>query len=248
MQPKLKEAIKSMIDSASGFVLNHTGCTLSDEQVYEELIGEPHVLAAFRNAVQYLPKADFAKYVDIDYAGREVRVCLRFNASARYPTYFIPTYKLRVNEGTKLYDELTLGVQLATDWQKLYYVTQRILNELDNAEIASFLLPWLRYLDLDCTAEKKADQRFIDREIKIIKSRPFPRQFPALTRDITAICNSGKQLFSQMRMLQSGVGEDAWTAMPRMPISVCRSVEMVPEWVSQQMETIMLDWRSRLIQ
>ena len=247
MQPKLKEAVKGMIDSASAFVLAHTGCSMSDEQVYEELIGEPHVLAAFRNAVQYLPKADFSRYVDIDYAGRDVRVCLRFNATARYPTYFIPSYKLRVPEGSKLHSELALGVKVATEWQKLHYVTHRILNELDNAEIASFLLPWLRYLDLELPFDNAAEKRANERELKIIKSRPFPHRFPTLTRDITAICNSGKQLFSQMRMLQSGVGDESWTAM-RSPISACRSVEMVPEWVSQQMETIMLDWRMRLVQ
>lgn len=248
MQTKIKEAIKNHIDAASTFVLNHMGCSMSDEEVYEELIGEPHVLEAFRNCVQYLPKADFAKYVDVDYDGKTVRVGLRFNASKRYPVYFLPVYSLRVTPSSKLYHELKLGVQLATEWQTLWYVTNRILNDVDSAEIASFLLPWMRYLDLSSiTAEKRGDQRFIDRELKIIKSRPMPHQFPAMTGDITDICNSGKRLFSQMRMLESGIGADAWTTMPRVPIAVGRSAEMVPDWVKQQMDSIVLDWKARLV-
>ena len=231
-----------MIDVASTFVLNHTGCNMTDEQVYESLIEEPHVLEAFRNAVQYLPKAEFARYVDLDYAGRTIRVGLRFNPSKNYPVYFIPNYSLRVTEGSVLYHELALGVRLATEWQTLWYVSHRIMTEVDDAEIASFLLPWMRYLDISVIAEKKAEQRIIDRDIKTIKSRPMPRRFPAMTAGITEICNSGKRLFSQQRMLESGIGEMAWTG-PRAPASVSRSAEMVPEWVKEQMDNIMSDWK-----
>lgn len=250
MHELIKHEIMDQLATASGYVSANMPVTLSTDEVYEALVGEEHVLKLFHDASQYLPVADLSKHVDIKFDGMNIQAFIRLDTTKKWRHFLMPCYTPKINSESKLGQQLAVPVKVMTEWRDLRYLTQRIMNTYEDARLTSFFMPWLKTLDLAHVLGRvdggKTEKRIAEREIRIIKERPVPPNFPSLTAPINDLCKAGNRLFGQYRMLQASMTSEKRLRNHQSPINVFIGSEAPRNhWVNIEFEEIRKDWQWR---
>ena len=127
--------IQSEMKTAHDFVRNRIEVKLDADQVYEQLIGNPEITAAFRNAMQYMPHQGLDKTITIHIASEQLgenvtsfnqaRVRLHLPPTEKYRQRFIPEGELLVIRESDLHKYFTKQRAVSQAWAELGDVSTR---------------------------------------------------------------------------------------------------------------------------
>ena len=257
MHNALKDFILREINSCGDYVCERIELGMNSDEAYEELIGEPHVLAAFSAAEQYMVSRTcmMSNFSVMRPDSSKLKLNFYLLATDKYPIHTFPKFPLRITHGSKLEAALDLPTRIAQQWAELDYVTCQLFDDLYlDAEQCVFFLPWMRELLVDCdwhrdpaaflnrhnSQWKKNEVDVVDREIKQIMRGSVPKHFPRMTKSVSDVCKSGKSLFTQYRMIRATSEEGR---VPRQPISVMRDQMLIDRQLMQDMQGVIVAWR-----
>jgi hypothetical protein len=263
MHTVLTQFISERIHGASTFVLNNMPCSLSSDQVYEGLVGDASMLADFDNATRHLRPASMARPVIItttmDGETFQTQVIVRLTPTPKHRAFMLPENIILTRE-SDLGQMLATPLRVAQDWKMLTRAWNTLHHTCeDSPMMLAFLFPWIRPLIADFPGERviielrRSEMATIAREIKQIMSNKLPRDFPRLTRELNALCQSGKRLFAQYNMVEAtvqnaqGVNDypvirvDAAQPMP------ATGIHLVPAWVNAHLTEVTTAWGERAV-
>lgn len=259
--------IQSEMKTAHEFVRNRIEVKLDADQVYEQLIGNPEMLAAFRNAMQYMPHQGLDTNITIHIASEQLgenvtsfnraRVHLHLPPTEKYRQRFIPEGELLVTRESDLHKYFTKQLAVSQAWAELEYVFNAFHLARVGALEMSFLMRWIRELIADCDwkdepeafvnrwsigkVSKKA-LREVDRDMRLINSHATPDRFPIVTKRVSDICKSGKALFGQYRLLKSVTGEQEAPLITLLNEGALTGMG-VDDGLAEQMNDVILNWQ-----
>jgi hypothetical protein len=175
---------------------------------------------------------------------RDVKLYVRFNSTIKYPVFLMTGYTCKVTPESNLGRALALPIQVATQWEELVFITEKFIEMDLETKVLAYLLPWMRDLLVESNEEflggyRKRDQVQIERDIRIIKDRKSPDNFPVLTQRINDIRRNAKQLWGQYRMLHS---TDQREEGKNSVVSVMRDHKLVSAMVVGDMQEIAEKW------
>ena len=245
MHIALKEFFRNKLKEAADFVTERIEVNIPVDDAYEGLINDEQVLSAFRAAAQHMHTSSRHNVVSAWYGKRNVKLMVRLNSTAKYPVFLMTGYNCKVTPESKLGRALALPIQVATQWEELVFITDKFIEMDLEAKVLAYLLPWMRDLLVENDEEtmlggyRKRDMMQIIREIRIIKERKSPDNFPILTQRINDIRRNAKQLWGQYRMLHS---TDQREEGKHSVVSVMRDHKLVSEMVVGDMQEIAEKW------
>jgi hypothetical protein len=264
MHNVLTQFISERIHGASTFVLNNMPCSLSSDEVYEGLVGDANMLADFDNATRHLRPASMARPVIITTTADngetlQTQVIVRLTPTSKHRAFLMPE-NIIITRESDLGRMLALPLRVAQDWKMLTRVWNTLHNTCeDDPMMLAFLFPWIRQLIADFPGERvivelrRSEMATIAREVKQIMSNKLPRDFPRLTRELNALCQSGKRLFAQYNMIEAtaqkaqGMNDypvirvDAAGPMP------ATGIDLVPAWVNAHLTEVTTAWGERAV-
>jgi hypothetical protein len=250
MNPHLVSYIDKKLEEAASFVTRYMPMNLSTDAIYEGLLSEPHVVAAFREAVKYLPQATHNRRVVVKLDGHELMVSLRLAPTEKYSVFLMPKYELTITQESELGQAMALAIQVSREWEMLTKTWIAFKTIALDTAILAFLFPWLReiMLDfhfglLDVNIKLKSERLQIEREVKVIHCRAVPKRFPRLSIELNQVCQSGKRLFGQYRMLEAATIS---TDRDRAALSIDRASNLAPDWLALHLEEVLATWREEL--
>jgi hypothetical protein len=249
MNQHLMSFIDKKLEEASSFVTRYMPIDLSTDAIYEGLVGEPHVAAAFREAVKYLPPSSvLSRRASVKLDGRELMVSLRLQPTEKYSVFLMPKYELVVTRESELGQAMALAIQVSCEWEMLTKTWNSFKALVPDTTILAFLFPWLREIMLefhfgllDVGVKLKSERLQIEREVKAIHRRAIPKRFPRLSIELNQVCQSGKRLFGQYRMLEAAT-KDA----DRAALSIDRASNLAPDWLALHTEEVLAAWQEEL--
>jgi hypothetical protein len=223
------------------------------DTAYEEMlacttINTNEMIAAFREAVKYLPIQGQYKRFTFMLEGRTAQIETRFNPTEKWPAFLMPKQSLVIDPESKFAALLDTPIRVATEWAHLEYVWQQLripVHALTNEQLV-YLLPWLRecLADFDITRApidvKLAERKLITKEHATIMRDTDVLFFPRLSKDLIGIARSGRVLISQYRMIEATYSSETLT---RSPITVDRTPTLVEPWVKQHLAEAMEEWQ-----
>jgi hypothetical protein len=246
MNTHLVKYIDKKLDEAASFVIRYMPVNMTTDRIYEDLVGEPHVVAAFREAVRYLPPSSLNRRTVLKLGEQTLFAQLRFAPTDAYPVFLMPKYDLAVTQESELGQALGMAIQVTREWEMLIKTWEKFREAAPDPHTLGFLFPWLReiMLDfniglLDVNVKLKADREKIEREVRAIHRRFPPKSFPRLSIELNRVCQSGKRLFGQYRMLEALTRENDLT---RAALSIDRATNLSPAWLHEHMEECISDW------
>jgi hypothetical protein len=250
MHAALIAFIDKKLSEAADFVLRHMPVALSTDEIYENLVGEPHVVAAFKEAGKYLPPSSLNRRINLGihtpYPPFEIKllVSLRLDPTEKYPVLLLPKYDLDVTHESALGQALTMSINVAREWEMLTQTWEKFKGAVPDPHVLGFLFPWLREIMLNFDLElldvgirRKQEREQIEREVRAIQRRMPPKSFPRLSIELNRVCQSGKRLFGQYRMLEA-----AATSIERAPLSINRATNLAPAWLDEHIGECISDW------
>lgn len=248
MDQALLSFIDNKIEEATTFVCKHLPVNLPDNDIYEGLVGEPHVLEAFRNAGRYLPPTNLNKHITLKLGDETLSVQVRLGPTEKYPVFLMPKYDLTITRESDLGQAMALARKVAGEWDTLVYVWERFRFNVPDPHALGFVFPWLRemFLDFDLhnlpvIPHRRSQREDILREAAKIVQRTTPNHFPRLSPDLNVVCQSGKRLFGQYRMLESAASQ---TELTKAPLVISRGPDkLVPQWVREHTDEALIDWQ-----
>ena len=246
MHAALTALIDKKLSEAAEFVIRYMPLDLTTNQIYEGLVGEPHVAQAFREAIQYLPPASVNRRINLTIDKQELLVSLRLQPTEEYPVFLIPKYDLKVTRESDLGRALTLSIQVTREWEMLTKTWDKFKGASPDSHTLGFLFPWLREImlnfdlfTLDSVPSRKQEREQIEREVRAIHRRNPPKSFPRLSIELNRVCQSGKRLFGQYRMLEAAMSNADLT---RSRLSIDRATSLSPPWLSDHLDEAVADW------
>ena len=243
MHIALKEFFKAKLTEAADFVTERIEVSIPVNDAYEGLINDEQVLCDFRRAAQHMYASSRYGEVGALYGKKEVKLVVRFTSTTKYPVFLMIGYPCKITPESNLGRALALPVQVATQWEELVFITEKFIEMDLEAKVMAYLLPWMRDLLIERGDEtwsyRKRDMTQIEREIRIIKDRKSPDNFPVLTQRINDIRRNAKQLWGQYRMLHS---TDQREPDQKSVVSVMRDYKLVSEMVERDMQEIAQQW------
>jgi hypothetical protein len=250
MHGALTQFIDKKFGEAYEFVIRHMPVTLTTDQIYEGLVGESHVLAAFKEATKYLPPSTLSRRVNLIINGQTLVVSLRLQPTELYPMFLIPKYDLKVTQESMLGQALAISIQVSREWEMLAKTWVKFKTAIPDAHVLGFLFPWLRetvlnfhFGLLDVSINKKERQQ-IEREVLAIQRRTPPKRFPRLSIELNQVCQSGKRLFGQYRMLEAAMTSDDLT---RAPLNIDTTTHLSPAWLDEHIDECINDWHAEVL-
>ena len=211
MHTNLRLYIKKRMDEAYGFVVKYMPVGMDTDTIYESIIGEPHVVKAFADAVQYLPPSATHRRSALFVGDHSLTVMLKFAPTDKYPVFLLPKYDLRVTQESELAQSLAMAIEVARDWDILTKTYDAFVNLGLDAHTMAFLFPWVREITLNPDMAEmfdgmrlKAEREKIEREVRATQRRFAPKNFPKMSVELNQVCQSGKRLFGQYRDAGSG--------------------------------------------
>jgi hypothetical protein len=248
MNKHLVNYINVKLDEAATYVIRYMPVDMTTNAIYENLIGEPHVVAAFREAIKYLPPASLNRRTIIKLGTQPLTVSLRLAPTKEYPVFLMPFYDLVVTQESELGQALGLAIQVTREWEMLTITWNHFKELVPDAGTLGFLFPWLReiLLDfhvglLDVNIKLKSDRERLEREVKAIHRRIVPKHFPRMSIELNQVCQSGKRLFGQYRMLEAAAAN-----IDRAPLGIDRASNLAPAWLADHIEEALSDWLETL--
>lgn len=246
MNPHLMKYIDKKLDEAANFVIRYMPVDMPTDRIYEDLVGEPHVLAAFREAIKYLPPSSLSRRAVLKLDDLTLNVSLRFNPTDAYPVFLMPSYDLAVTQESELGQALGMAIQVTREWEMLIKTWERFKEAVPDPHTLGFLFPWLREIMLefhigllDVNIKLKAERMKLEREVRAIQRRMPPKHFPRLSIELNRVCQSGKKLFGQYRMLEASTRDND---LSRAPLSIDRATNLSPAWLAEHMNECISDW------
>jgi hypothetical protein len=246
MNTHLVSYIDKKLDEAANFVIRYMPVNMPTDRIYEDLVGEPHVAAAFREAVKYLPPSALNRRAILKLGDLLLNVSLRFAPTDAYPVFLMPKYDLAVTHESELGQSMSMAIQVTREWEMLIKTWEKFREAAPDPHTLGFLFPWLReiMLDfhvglLDVSIKRKADREKIEREVRAIQRRFPPKSFPRLSIELNRVCQSGKRLFGQYRMLEASTKD---TDLTRAALSIDRVTNLSPAWLNEHMEECIAGW------
>lgn len=215
MHRTLNVHIIEAINDASTFVLRHMPINATTDEIYEGLVDDPQMIAAFANAAKYLPPNGLHKRITIhseEYGMLSLHV--RLTPTDKYPAFLLPqrtTDQIPLTRESRLSQALALPIRVARDWGMLKWAYEKLEANVDDAQALACLLPWMRELvaeweqahPISTVFKPNRDRQAINRDVQAVMSERIPKQFPRITEQLNSVCLSGKALFSQYRMLKA---------------------------------------------
>jgi hypothetical protein len=245
MHIALKSFLQTKLIEAATFVTERIEVNIPINDAYEGLIGDEQVLSDFCNAAQHMQHSSRHGVVSALYGRRDVKLMVRLNSTPKHPVFLMTGYPCKVTPGSKLGRALALPIQVATQWEELVFITEKFIGMDLEAKVLAYLLPWMRDLLIEhgdgTWGYRKRDEVQIERDIRIIKDRKSPDNFPVLTQRINDIRRNAKQLWGQYRMLHS---TDQREPDQQSVVSVMRDHKLVSEMVVRDMQEIAMQWRA----
>ena len=245
MHRGLGELVNKRIAEASSFVTQHMPIHLTADEIYEDLVGEPHILEAFRNAMRYLPPTRLSRFTEVQCGEFSVQVSLKLEPTDKYPVFLWPKYDLRITPESELGQSMLLSIQVLNEWSMLKAAWERLLPAVPDARVLGFLFPWLREIMLDVDfnimespPRLKSEREQIEREVRAIQRRMPPSHFPRLSADLNKVCQSGKRLFGQYRMLEAATKDNL--VRPQLRVSSVQNLN--PAWLAEHLNEAVADW------
>ena len=246
MHAALIAFIDKKLSEAADFVLRHMPVALSTDEIYENLVGEPHVVAAFKEAGKYLPPSSLNRRITISINRQPLMASLRLDPTEKYPVFLMPKYDLDVTQESALGQALAMSLNVAREWEMLTKTWEKFKGAVPDPHVLGFLFPWLREIMLDFSLAnmeflptRKQEREQIEREVRAIQRRTSPKTFPRLSIELNRVCQSGKRLFGQYRMLEAAMSNDSLT---RAPLSIDRATNLAPAWLAEHMDECISDW------
>jgi hypothetical protein len=210
MQSYLVRHVKTKLNNMAADVIGNYPCDLSPVEIYEDLIREPHVLAAFAEAGKYLSPTGLTYRTTAQMDGRRLGITLSLPSCDKYSCYPMPKFELKIAAGSKLHKHLKPQVQIAEDWANLICAFSHLGPFVTDMRVLAFLMPWVPPLVSDAPIEQF--KRIMDRktashvkaELKQLSSGRLPDYCPSLPTLIGHVCLSGKRLITQHHLLMTG--------------------------------------------
>ena len=217
MNLHLIDYVDAKIATMGNFVGKFMPVDISVDSAYEEMlacsaINTKPMIAAFKEAVKYLaPVGNFKRFNFSLGDGRIASIQARFNPTKNWPAFLIPDGNLVIDPEGKFAHLLDTPVRVATEWESLAYIWQRLRTPqygLDVAQLA-YLMPWIR----ECLADfdgsglpvntSKVERKAIEKELATIMRDVDVLFFPRMSKALSEVMRSGKILFSQYRMIDA---------------------------------------------
>ena len=248
MHDNLKRYIKKRMDEAAGFVVKYMPVGMDTDTIYESIIGEPHVAKAFSEAVQYLPPSITHRRAALFVGDQLMTVMLKFAPTDKYPVFLLPKYDLHVTQESELAQSLAMAIEVARDWDLLTKTWEAFVNLGLDAHTMAFLFPWVREITLNPDMmelfyglRQKAEREKIEREVRATQRRFAPKNFPKVSVELNRVCQSGKRLFGQYRMLEAAMKAEDLT---QAPLSIDKlNLGHLSPWVFEHINEAVEDWR-----
>jgi hypothetical protein len=248
MNKHLVNYINVKLDEAATYVIRYMPVDLSTNAIYEGLMGEPHVVAVFREAVKYLPPTALNRRTTIKLGTQPLTVSLRLAPTEEYPVFLIPKYDLAVTQESELGQALELAIQVTREWEMLIKTWSHFKELVPDPATLGFLFPWLReiMLDfhvglLDVSIKHKQERELLEREVRALTRHAVPKHFPRLSIELNQVCQSGKRLFGQYRMLEAAAAN-----IERASLGIDRASNLAPAWLADHIEEALSDWLEEL--
>ena len=209
----------------------------------------PAMIAAFQAAVKYLPPVASHKTFNVALAdGRMASMHVRFQPTAKWPTFLIPEGNLVINPESYFAALLETPLRVATEWESLSYLWQELRSPHYNLEpyVLAYLMPWIR----ECLADfessmlpvdaSRIERKQIDKELSMIMNDWNVTHFPRMSKQLAGIARSGRHLFAQYQMIESAYSRDN---LAQSPVTITRSPSLVPTWVKEHMSEMQEEWQ-----
>jgi hypothetical protein len=243
MHLALKEFFKTKLEGAANFVTERIEVNIPIDDAYEGLINDENILRDFRAAAQHMHQSSRHSVVGAWYGRQDVKLMVRLNSTPKYPVFLMTGYNCKVTPESKLGRALALPVQVATQWEELSFITEKFIGMDLEMKVLAYLLPWMRDLLVESNegfvGYRKREQIQIERDIRMIKDRKTPDNFPVLTQRVNDIRRNAKQLWGQYRMLHS---TDQRENGKQSVVSVMRDHKLVSAMVVGDMQEIADKW------
>ena len=253
MHPYLYTAVEESIAEARQFMLRTMPIGLTNDQIYESLLGDAQVAQAFANAARYLPTGGLSRRVTTmteDYGTLSLNI--RLTPTEKYPVFLIPKDIPVFSRKSDLSRALALPFRVARDWHMLGFAFTRLANDVDDVNALAFIFPWIREIIsrwneehpgpvLDRRQRPSRVRGLIDKDVKAILSEKTPHRFPRLGEQLNNVCRSGKTLFSQYRMLEA-----SHSGSPPSPVVLESPTASVPDWLVTHLNEVLDEWKEEL--
>jgi hypothetical protein len=223
------------------------------DTAYEEMLAcatlnTNEMVAAFHEAVKYLPSQGQYKRFAFMLEGRTAQIETRFTPTEKWPAFLMSKQSLVIDPEGKFAALLDTPIRVATEWAHLEYIWQQLRipsHALTNEQLA-YLMPWLR----ECLAD--FDATYLAVEVKLTERKAIAKEhaavmrdadvlfFPRLSKDLMGIARSGKVLISQYRMIEAAYTHETLT---QSPVTVERTSNLVEPWVKEHFAEAMEEWR-----
>lgn len=248
LNEKLRSYITKRLEGAAEYVTRNMPINASTDAIYEGIIGEPHVLEAFRNAVQYLPPAAFERRVNVVYKVHLLSLRLNLPPTDKYPVFLMPKHDLKINSESEFGRALALPLKVAVEWEMLKMVWDRLGKNIDNCYALAITFPWLSPLltgfeigHLD-NVRMMSERDEIKRQVNAIHSGKVPSMMPGLTTWVNTVCKSGRELMSQFRMIEAAVRIDR-NVTPR--VQIVNMSALLPVRFPNELNEVVEEWCER---
>ena len=255
MNQNLVNHIDNKIHQACRFVTHYMPLDINTDTAYEAMLScssnhTPAMIAAFREAVKYLPPAPNHKTFNMALAdGRVASVQVRLLPTAKWPAFLIPEGNLAINPEGYFAAMLETPIRVATEWESLAYLWQELRSAHYNLEpyVLAYLMPWIR----ECLADfdgpsmpvdvSRIERKAIDKELSMIMNDWNVTVFPRMSKQLTGIARSGRHLFAQYQMIESAYSREVLT---QSPVTITRTPSLIEPWVRAQVIEMREEWKN----
>lgn len=245
MHEHLKNAIKQEIGRARNYVVSNLQCDLSDDDIFEQLIGDEYVLSKLRDLTGFFVPGGFEHRIGVRVGKLELRLTVALPATEKYPLKPLPQTFATLTPESPLAQALALPIRLAQEWTMLEKLAGAMLTHVHDINVLTFLMPWMKHVVADIQRNrsfdvKKREMALITREMKQFAAFALtPSRFPTMSKRMNEVALSGATLFAQRRMLQSTHSASSW-ARQRVVVDVA-SIP-VPEWFGPGLDEMVTEW------
>ena len=253
MNLHLIDYVDAKIATMGNFVGKFMPVDISVDSAYEEMLAcssnhTPAMIAAFKEAVKYLaPVGNFKRFNFSLGDGRIASIQARFNPTKNWPAFLIPDGNLVIDPEGKFAHLLDTPVRVATEWESLAYIWQRLRTPqygLDVAQLA-YLMPWIR----ECLADfdgrglpvstSQVERKAIEKELATIMRDVDVLFFPRMSKALSEVMRSGKILFSQYRLIDAAYNHET---LVMSPITVECTPSLLEPWLREHLAEALDEW------
>lgn len=236
--PKLRDHVTGKLASAANFTIPLIPISISQDELYEALVGEHLILSAFRNATQYLPPSGYKGVRLVEFEGQQITLSLNLRPTEKYNTFLFPASLSVINSESKLYHALYAQIKFAYRWQMLCWAWER-LSAIPYADIdvLGVAFPWLRtaFEGIDYTDWESRYQ------LKKLAKHEIPDKVFRLSPALARVCSSGSELLGQFNILQST------DSTGKTPYVIVHRTSLTPmPWLNKMLNETRADWTDRI--